>query len=217
MRRGDADQPGHLPSPHEEPCAFSYHWVHSLHWTHRSFCWLHVKLWSNSTNGTEVQTNRTYERMDEKMKLYTPRHKCRGYNEEKYIIDYELHPICEQRHDKTNKMTYAQSKDTDEPWHLPSLISRCCLHEEPCTFSYPLSAQSSLGAQVILLFLSCNSSYDCHIIRPTLKLFLFPFTKQLYLKEKGCLVGETFLYFWKRENEFQNMIKIYVSKPTEFL
>ena len=59
----DADQPGHLPSlislrcPHEKPCAFSYHWVHSLRWAHRSFCWLHVKLWSNSTNGTEVQTN----------------------------------------------------------------------------------------------------------------------------------------------------------------
>ena len=74
-------------------------------------------------------------------------------------------------------MTYAQSEDTDQLWHLPSLISRRCPHEEPCTFSYPLSAQSSLGAQVILLFLSCNSSYDCHIIRPTLKLFLFPFTK----------------------------------------
>ena len=116
-------------------------------------------------------------------------------------------------------MTYAQSEDTDQPWHLPSLISLCCPHEEPCTFSYPLSAQSLLGAQVILLFLSCNSSYDCHIIRPTLKLFLLPFTNhiQLYLKEKGRLVGETFFYFRKRENEFQNMIKIYVSKPTEFL
>ena len=44
-------------------------------------------------------------------------------------------------------MTYAQSEDTDQPWHLPSLISRRCPHEEPCTFSYPLSAQSSLGAQ----------------------------------------------------------------------
>ena len=76
-------------------------------------------------------------------------------------------------------MTCAQSKDTDEPWHLPILISLRCLHEEPCTFSYPLSAQSSLGAQVILLFLSCNSSYDCHIIRPTLKLFLFPFTNKI--------------------------------------
>ena len=44
-------------------------------------------------------------------------------------------------------------------------------------FNYPLSTQSSLGAHVILLVLSCNSSYDCHIITPTLELFLFPFTK----------------------------------------
>ena len=117
-------------------------------------------------------------------------------------------------------MTYAQSEDTDQPWHLPSLISRRYPHEEPCTFSYPLSAQSSLGAQVILLFMSCNSSYDCHIIRPTLNFFFIsplPNHIQLYLKEKGRLVGETFLYFRKRENEFQNMIKIYVSKPTEYL
>ena len=97
-------------------------------------------------------------------------------------------------------MTYAQSEDTDQPWHLPSLISLRCPHEEPCTFSYQLSAQSLLGAQVILLFLSCNSSYGCHIKRPTLKFFLLPFTK-LYLKEKGRLVGETFFYFRKRENE----------------
>ena len=52
-----------------------------------------------------------------------------------------------------------------------------CPHEEPCTLSYPLNAQSLLGAHVILLVLSWNTSYDCHIIRPTLKLFLFPFTK----------------------------------------
>ena len=37
-------------------------------------------------------------------------------------------------------MTYAQSEYTDQPWHLPSLISRRCPHEEPRTFSYPLSA-----------------------------------------------------------------------------
>ena len=39
----------------------------------------------------------------------------------------------------------------DQPGHLPSLISLRCPHEDPCAFSYPLSAQSSLGAQVILL------------------------------------------------------------------
>ena len=63
------------------------HWAHSLRWAHRSFCWLHVKLWSNSTNGTEVQTNEHMNGRTERRKLYTPRHKCRGYNEEKHIID----------------------------------------------------------------------------------------------------------------------------------
>ena len=48
-------------------------------------------------------------------------------------------------------MTSAQKEDADQPGHLPSLISLRCPHEEPCAFSYPLSAQSSLGAQVILL------------------------------------------------------------------
>ena len=95
-----------------------------------------------------------------------------------------------------------------------------CPHEEALACSYPLSSQRLRWAH-ILLFFSCNSSDDCHIIRPTLKLFLFPFTKQyiqLYLKEKGRLDGETFfLYFLKREKGFQNMLKIYVSKPTEFL
>ena len=108
-------------------------------------------------------------------------------------------------------MTYVQSEDTDQPWLLPSLISLRCPHEEPCTFSYPLSAQSSLGAQVILLFLSCNSSYECHIIRPTLKLFLFPFTKPYITvsKREGSLGWwNIFFSLRKRENEFQNMIKI---------
>ena len=62
-----------------------------------------------------------------------------------------LHSICEQSHDKTNQMTSAQMEDADQPGHLPRLISLRCPHEEPCAFSYPLSAQSSLGAQVILL------------------------------------------------------------------
>ena len=45
-------------------------------------------------------------------------------------------------------------------------------------------------AQVSLLFLSCNNSYDCHIVRPTLKLFLFPFTKPYTIvsKREGLLV-----------------------------
>ena len=37
--------------------------------------------------------------------------------------------INEPRHDKTNKMAVRPAK-TDQPGHLPSLISLCCPHEE---------------------------------------------------------------------------------------
>ena len=36
----------------------------------------------------------------------------------------------EPQHDKTNKMISALSKDSDQPGHLPSLISLHCSHEE---------------------------------------------------------------------------------------
>ena len=32
--------------------------------------------------------------------------------------------------DKTNKMSYAPSKDSDRPWHLPRLISLRCQHDD---------------------------------------------------------------------------------------
>ena len=38
--------------------------------------------------------------------------------------------IIEPQHDKTHKMTYAPNKDTDQPGHLPSLISLRCPHKE---------------------------------------------------------------------------------------
>ena len=38
--------------------------------------------------------------------------------------------LSEPQHDKTNKMTCAPSKDSDQPWHWPSLISLRCPHEE---------------------------------------------------------------------------------------
>ena len=43
------------------------HWAHSLRWAHRSFCWSHVKLWSNSTNGTKYKRTNIWmdERKDE--------------------------------------------------------------------------------------------------------------------------------------------------------
>ena len=36
----------------------------------------------------------------------------------------------EPQHDKTNKMACAHSEDSDQPGHLPSLMSLRCLHEE---------------------------------------------------------------------------------------
>ena len=38
--------------------------------------------------------------------------------------------IFEPPHDKTNKMACAPSSDSDQPGHLPSLISLRCPHEE---------------------------------------------------------------------------------------
>ena len=60
--------------------------------------------------------------------------------------------IIEPQHDKTNKMACAPSLDSDQPGHLPSLISLHCPHEETFrVLSYPLSgcpvwSESSLGA-----------------------------------------------------------------------
>ena len=81
----DADQPGLIRM--KNLALLATHWVRSLRWVHRSFCWLHLKLWSNSTNGTEVQTNKHMNGRTKRRKLYNPRHKCRGYNEEKHITD----------------------------------------------------------------------------------------------------------------------------------
>ena len=43
----------------------------------------------------------------------------------------------ELEHDKTNKMTCAPSEDSDQPGHLPSLISLRCLHEETMGHKLP--------------------------------------------------------------------------------
>ena len=43
-----------------------------------------------------------------------------------FLVTSENEPV----HDKTNEMTYAPSKDSDQPWHPPSLICLRCPHEE---------------------------------------------------------------------------------------
>ena len=73
----------------------------------------------------------------------------------------------EPQHDK-NKLTCVPSKDSDQPGHSPSLISlRCALNLQPGTQSFFMwtaktdqtGRMSSLGAQFILLGLSCCGSY----------------------------------------------------------
>ena len=43
---------------------------------------------------------------------------------------YEGHSRIEPPHDKTNIMACAASEDSDQPGHLPSLISLRCPHKE---------------------------------------------------------------------------------------
>ena len=57
-----------------------------------------------------------------------------------------LHKIIyEPPHDKTNKMACVPSKDSDQPGHLPNLISVFAVRmKKPCVLSYPLSTQRRL-------------------------------------------------------------------------
>ena len=51
----------------------------------------------------------------------------------------------EPPHDKTNKMACASSKDSDQPGHLPSLITVITVHmKKTWVLSYPLSTQQRL-------------------------------------------------------------------------
>ena len=75
-------------------------------------------------------------------------------------------------HDKTYKMAYVPSEDSDQPGHPTSLISAVGM-KKAWVFSYQLSTQqrlirlggypgwseSSLGAHAILLVLSCAGSF----------------------------------------------------------
>ena len=53
--------------------------------------------------------------------------------------------LNEPSHDKTNKMAFTPSEDSDQPGHLPSLIRgfAVCMKED-WVLSYPLSAQRRL-------------------------------------------------------------------------
>ena len=53
--------------------------------------------------------------------------------------------VFEPPHDKTNKMECVPSEDSDQPWHLPSLIRVFAVRmKKAWVLSYPLSAQGRL-------------------------------------------------------------------------
>ena len=93
-------------------------------------------------------------------------HKCRYH-----AVLYTYEP----QHDKTNKMacssSHEPSKDSDQPGHPPSLISPLSAWRNLGSLATPKVhsedwcpgwSDSSLGAQVILLVLSCFGSYCFH-------------------------------------------------------
>ena len=94
---------------------------------------------------------------------------CYHSDRETYLVLGSM--WIEPQHDKINKMTWAPSKNSDQPGHLPSLIFAVRI-KEACILSYPLNAQRRLWsvwadaqaelslrwAHVILLVLSCCGS-----------------------------------------------------------
>ena len=63
----------------------------------------------------------------------------------KHIDTKHIHMniIIESHRDKTNKMVCASSEDSDQPGHLPSLISLCCLHEERSLATHKAHSEDS--------------------------------------------------------------------------
>ena len=61
------------------------------------------------------------------------------------INHFFLHSTYESPHDKTKKMAYAPSEDSDEPGHPPSLIRVFAVRmKKAWVLSYPLNAQLKL-------------------------------------------------------------------------
>ena len=70
----------------------------------------------------------------------------------------------EPGHDKTNKMTFARSENSDQPGHPPSLIRVFAVRMKKAirrahSKDFGQTAETSLGARVMLLVLSCSGSY----------------------------------------------------------
>ena len=76
--------------------------------------------------------------------------------------EYLGHATCgsgeyEPRYDKTNTITCASSEDSDQPGHPPSLMRVFACAQ--WVAKHAGWSEFSLGAQVILLVLSCRGSY----------------------------------------------------------
>ena len=82
----------------------------------------------------------------------------------------------ELEHDKTNKMTCAPSEDSDQPGHLPSLISLRCLHEGTMGHTLPTECTGKTlirlcwWAQADLSLSWAHMSF-CWFCRPVTQIF----------------------------------------------
>ena len=100
-------------------------------------------------------------------------HYCLAQNMWRYlrvghILLYSSFTSHEPQHDKTNKMTYASSKDSDQPGHLPHLIIAVSVRK-PWILSYPLSAKWRLRsacadalADLSLCWADMSFCWFCH-------------------------------------------------------
>ena len=119
-------------------------------------------------------------------------------------------------------MTCAPSEYSDQPWQPPSLIRVFAFRiKKPWVLNYPSSAQrrlirlgseSSLGAHVILLVLSCCSSNESYLIKNFEDMFsydlaeMYVYTKpeSYYLNTSRLLGTEVLASKWKSDRYLMN-------------
>ena len=96
----------------------------------------------------------------------------------------------EREHGRTIQMTYAPSEDSDQPGHLPSLISLHCLLEEALVRGYPLYRVQSTGSNQtgqIFIFTGCTGHFlFCALAQMVISCDI--------LQGKHCWGLPTFLY-----------------------
>ena len=127
----------------------------------------------------------------------------------------------EPSHDKTNRMACAPSKDSDQPWHPPSLIRVFAVRmKKAWVLSYPLSAQQRLwsdwadprliwvftGRTVILLVLAWGGSIINQVVHDWYKLsFDKTFCLNKQTQTSACNCNN---YLWQNcKKNTQNSLK----------